>query len=327
MNFQQLRLTREAARRKLNLTEVANVLYTSQSGVSKHIKDLEDELGVEIFVRRGKRLVDITEPGRHVLTLIERILLDVENLRRTARHFAAADSGSLVVATTHTQARYVLPKIIPGFRALFPNVHLALHQGSPAQITEMVAQGEADVGIATESLDRHPGLVAFPYYTWRHVVVAPRNHALAQRSDLTLADIAQYPIITYDQGFTGRPHIDAAFAQAGLAPDMTFTAIDADVIKTYVGLDMGIGIVSEMAFDAARDTELVRLDIGQPFAESTSRIGVRRGVYLRSYVYRFIEMLAPQLNADVVRQRLAGDDAGVATTRERDAALEPASRA
>lgn len=307
MNFQQLRYVREAVRQKLNLTEVAHALFTSQSGVSKQIKDLEDELGVDIFVRRGKRLTEVTGPGEQVVKLIDRILLDVENLRRTARHFEAEDAGPLVVATTHTQARYSLPKMIPPFRTQYPRVQLALRQGSPAQIAQMVADGEADVGIATEAIESHPDLVSFPYSTWHHIVIAPRDHALAQHQGLTLRDIARYPLITYDQGFTGRPHIDAAFAKEGLLPDIALTAIDADVIKTYVGLGMGLGIVSELAFDPLRDSDFIPLDIDPSFEPSTSRIAIKRGAFLRSYTYRFIEMLAPSLDKATIMQRVRAE--------------------
>jgi len=249
MNFQQLRFVREAVRQNMNLTEVANALFTSQSGVSKQIKDLEDELGVDIFVRRGKRLTGLTEPGRAVVPTIERMLLDAENLRRVARQFADQDSGHLVVATTHTQARYALPQVIRQFTEVFPGVHLALRQGNPQQIAQMILSGEADIGISTEALDRYPDIVTFPCYSWNHVVVAPKSHPLVGRTELTLDEIADYPIITYDQDFTGRSHIDNAFAKAGVAPDVVLTAIDADVIKTYVEIGMGIGIVAAMAID------------------------------------------------------------------------------
>ncbi len=306
MNFQQLRFVREAVRRNLNLTEVANVLYTSQSGVSKQIKDLEDELGVDIFVRRGKRLTGLTEPGKAVHRLIERMLLDAENLRRVARQYADEDTGHLVVATTHTQARYALPKVVRQFTEVFPKVHLALRQGSPRQIAQMLIDGEADIAISTEALDRHADIVAFPCYSWHHVVVVPKQHPLVGRSDLTLEDVAEYPIVTYDRDFTGRSHVDEAFAQAGALPDVVLTAIDADVIKTYVELGMGVGIVAAMAYDPKRDTELVALDTQHLFTASTTRVGVRRGAILRAYAYRFIEMFAPQLSqaeiADQMRE-------------------------
>ncbi|CAB3782768.1 HTH-type transcriptional regulator SsuR [Paraburkholderia ultramafica] len=303
MNFQQLRFVREAVRQNMNLTEVANALYTSQSGVSKQIKDLEDELGVDIFIRRGKRLTGLTEPGKAVHQLIERMLLDAENLRRVARQFADQDSGHLVVATTHTQARYALPKVIRQFTEVFPKVHLALRQGSPQQIAQMIINGEADIGISTEALDRFPDIVTFPCYSWHHVVVVPQAHPLVGRPNLTLDEIAEFPIVTYDQDFTGRSHIDQAFAKAGALPDVVLTAIDADVIKTYVELGMGIGVVAAMAYDPKRDTELVALDTQHLFEASTTRVGLRKGAFLRAYAYRLIEMFAPQLNeADIAAQ-------------------------
>ena len=295
MNFQQLRYVREAVRRNLNLTEVANVLFASQSGVSKQIKDLEDELGVDIFVRRGKRLTGLTEPGKAVHRLIERMLLDAENLRRVARQYADEDTGHLVVATTHTQARYALPPVIRQFKEAFPKVHLALRQGSPRQIGQMLVDGEADIAISTEGLDRYADIVTFPCYTWHHVVVVPKDHPLATRTAVTLEDVAEYPIITYERDITGRSHIDEAFEKTGQLPDVVLTAIDADVIKTYVELGMGVGIVAAMAYDPKRDAGLVALDSQHLFEASTTRVGLRKGAILRAYAYRLIDMFAPQL--------------------------------
>lgn len=304
MNFQQLRYVREAVRRNLNLTEVANVLHTSQSGVSKQIKDFEDELGIDIFVRRGKRLTGLTDPGNGVLELIERILLDTENLRRAASHYAAQDEGRLVLATTHTQARYALPKVIERFRDAFPKVNLALRQGSPTQVAEMVLNGEADLGIATEALNRYPDITTFRSYSWQHVVTVRRGHPLANTSNITLEDIAAHPIITYDKDFSGRPHIDAAFDKAGLVPDIVLTAMDADVIKTYVELGLGVGILAAMAVDPIRDDHLVVFDTPNMFEPNTTRIGIRNGTYLRAYTYRLIEMFAPHLREETIRARM-----------------------
>lgn len=304
MNFQQLRFVREAVRQNMNLTEVANVLYTSQSGVSKQIKDLEDELGVDIFIRRGKRLTGLTEPGKAVHTLIERMLLDAENLRRVARQYADQDTGHLVVATTHTQARYSLPKVVHRFKEMYPKVHLALRQGSPHQIAQMVIKGDADIGIATEGLDRYGEIVTFPGYSWHHTVVVRSEHPLATQPAVTLEDIADYPIITYDQDFTGRSHVDQAFVRAGVAPDIVLTAIDADVIKTYVELGLGVGIVAAMAYDPKRDSELVALDTQHLFEPSTTRVGLRKGAFLRAYAYRLIEMFAPHLTEAQVSGQL-----------------------
>ena len=304
MNFQQLRFVREAVRQNMNLTEVANVLYTSQSGVSKQIKDLEDELGVDIFIRRGKRLTGLTEPGKAVHQLIERMLLDAENLRRVARQFAEEDTGHLVVATTHSQARYALPKVVHQFREVFPNVRLALRQGNPQQIAQSIINGEADFGIATEALDRYPDIVTFPCYSWHHVVVVPKSHPLVGRANITLEEIAEYPVITYDQDFTGRSHIDQAFAKVGAVPDVVLTAIDADVIKTYVELGMGVGVVAAMAYDPERDTGLVALDTQHLFEANTTRLGLRKGAFLRQYAYRLIEMFAPQLTEQQIASQL-----------------------
>lgn len=304
MNFQQLRIVRETVRQEFNLTEVANVLYTSQPGVSKHIKDLEDELGIEIFVRRGKRLLGLTEPGKELLDVVERILIDMQNLRRIADQFASRETGHFVIATTHTQARYALPQLIKWFKQDYPKVHLALHQGSPKEIATMMASGEADIGIATESLDKSSELVTFPYYSWHHAVIVPHGHPLLELETLTLEALSDYPVITYHEGFTGRTHIDKAFADAGLVPDIVLSAIDADVIKTYVGLGLGVGIIASMAYDPEKDQHLSRLPADGLFPTSVTRLAIRRGTYLRSYAYAFIEKLCPDLGEEVVKQAL-----------------------
>ncbi|MDR1377120.1 MAG: CysB family HTH-type transcriptional regulator [Synergistaceae bacterium] len=295
MNFQQLRILRETIRQDFNLTTVANTLFTSQPGVSKHIKDLEDELGVEIFVRRGKRLLGLTEPGREVLTVVERILLDTQNVRNIAEHFARRESGNLVIATTHTQARYVLPEVIKAFKAEYPKVHLVLHQGSPREIAELLTTGDADIAIATEWLTNVPEIASFPYYTWHHALIVPRGHPLTRLEDVTLADIAEYPIVTYHEGFTGRANIDRRFAEAGLIPDIVLSAIDADVIKTYVDIGLGIGIIASMAYHPERDGNLARIDVPRLFLPNTTRLAIHRGAYLRSYAYALIEKLVPGL--------------------------------
>lgn len=305
MNFQQLRILREAARRQYNLTEVASALFTSQSGVSKHIRDLEQELGVELFVRRGKRLLGPTPPGRELLQIVERILHDAANVRRLADQHAQRDEGLLTIATTHTQARYVLPPVVRAFQQAWPKVQLVLHQASPREIVSILLEGEADLGIATEALDEVPQIASFPYYSWHHAVIAPPGHPLLDARPLTLEAIAEHPIVTYCQGYTGRGKIDAAFAAAGLAPQIVLTALDADVIKTYVELGMGIGIVASMACVPERDSGLRRLDTSALFGANVARIGVRRGHYLRGYVYRFIEQCAPQLTEADVRDALA----------------------
>ncbi len=253
MNFQQLRIIRETVRQNFNLTEASAALYTSQSGVSKHIKDLEDELGVQLFIRKGKRLLGLTEPGQSLLGIVERMLVDADNIKRLADDFNRVDEGTLTIATTHTQARYVLPPIVNQFKKEFPKVHLILQQASPVEITEMLLQGEADIGIATESLTTEDNLASVPYYQWQHSIIVPQNHALANKTDITLEDLAHYPIITYHGGFTGRSKIDKAFEDAGIDVDIVMSALDADVIKTYVELNMGVGIVNNVAYDTERD--------------------------------------------------------------------------
>lgn len=304
MNLQQLRIIRETIRQGFNLTEVANALYTSQPGVSKHIKDLEDELGVEIFERRGKRLLRLTGPGQELAGVVERILLDIQNLRRIADQFANRESGHFVVATTHTQARYALPRVIKWFKEDYPKVHLTLHQGSPREIAEMLAAGEADVGIATEGLDGNDDLAAFPCYSWRHAVIVPQGHPLQSLEKLTLEAIGDYPIITYHAGFTGRSHIDQAFAQAGIVPDVVLSAIDADVIKTYVSLGLGVGLVASMAFDPEQDRGLALLEAEDLFPLNTTKLAVRKGAWLRSYAYAFIEKVSPELSESVVKKAI-----------------------
>jgi LysR family cys regulon transcriptional activator len=300
MNLQQLRYVRETVRQGLNLTEAANVLFTSQPGVSKQIRELEDELGVEIFVRRGKRLVQLTEPGQVVVQVIERLLGEVDNLRRVGEEFADQDVGRLTIATTHTQARYALPPVVQEFRQRFPRVNLSLHQGSPTQIAELVIAGQADIAIATESLDRYNELLTLPGYTWHHSVVVPEKHPLVATSELQLEDLARYPIITYSSAFTGRSHIDQAFAARGVKMEVVLTAIDADVIKTYVELGLGVGIIAAMAYNEQRDRGLRALDAGHLFESSVTRVAVRRTAYLRGYVYEFVHLFAPHLDRNSV---------------------------
>lgn len=309
MNFQQLRIVRETVRQDFNLTTVANALFTSQPGVSKHIKDLEDELGIEIFVRRGKRLLGLTEPGKELLAVVERILLDAQNVRSIAEQFSRRETGNLVIATTHTQARYTLPDVIKRFKAEYPKVHLVLHQGSPREIAELLSAGEVDIAIATEGLASVPEVVTFPCYSWHHALIVPQGHPLTQVAEPTLAAIAEYPIITYHEGFTGRANIDRSFAEAGVVPDIVLSAIDADVIKTYVDVGLGIGIVASMAYHPERDANLVRLDLPGLFGENTTRLALRRGVYLRSYAYAFIDALVPGLSEEKIGERLRKDAA------------------
>jgi LysR family cys regulon transcriptional activator len=301
MNFQQLRIIRETVRRNFNLTDAAQALLTSQSGVSKHIRDLEEELGLEIFVRRGKRLLGLTEPGHEVVAVAERILLESENMILLSQQFSKSDSGTLSIATTHTQARYMLPQVIARFKVAFPDVRLVLHQASPKEIAEILLEGNTDLGIATDALEDSPGILAFPYHRWSHGVVVPKSHPLASVNALTLETIAEYPIVTYDEGLTGRTRIDKAFERAGIEPDIAMSALDADVIKAYVELGLGVGIIASMAFDPDRDQELSLLNSAHLFEENVSSLAVRRGRFLRSYVYRFIELCAPEITEHRVR--------------------------
>ena len=301
MNFQQLRIIRETVRRQFNLTEAAAALNTSQSGVSKHIKDLEDELGVELFVRKGKRLLGLTKPGREVATIVERMLVDAANIKKLGEQYADNDSGQLTIATTHTQARYALTEVVRKFRSAYPKVHLALHQGSPTEIAEMVASGAAEIGIATETLSTTPQLVTFPFYEWTHGVVVPDGHELQSVKSLTLAALAEHPIITYHEGFTGRGNIDKAFADAGLSPDVVMSAMDTDVLKTYVGLGLGVGIIASMTFNGKCDQGLRLLKADGLFPVNTTRIAVRRGSVLRRFAYRFMEFCSPTLDERSVR--------------------------
>jgi len=309
MNFQQLRYVREAVRQGLNLTEAANVLFTSQPGISKQIRELEDELGIEIFVRRGKRLVDLTEPGRTVVQVIERLLAEADNLRQVGKEFADRDVGSLTIATTHTQARYALPSVVQEFRSQYPKVRLSLQQGSPTQIADMVMAGQADVAIATEALDHYPELLALAGYTWHHCVIVPPGHPLTKVKHLSVEELARYPLITYSPEFTGRSHIDQAFAIKGLKMDVVLTAIDADVIKTYAELGLGVGIIAAMAFDPKRDAKLHAIDAGHLFHNNTTRVAIKRAAFLRRYTYAFIQMFAPHLTPEMVdKARLANGE-------------------
>lgn len=295
MNFQQLRIIRETVRRNFNLTEVGNALFTSQSGVSKHIKDLEDELGVELFVRKGKRLLGLTDPGKDLLVLVERMLHDARNIKTLAEQYSQRDVGQLTVAATHTQARYALPRVIAEFKKAFPRVHLKLHQGSPQEIVDLLLEGEADIGIATEAIHEHPELAFFPFYRWHHALVVPSGHPLLAEGRPSLERIGEYPVITYHEGFTGRARIDQAFAEAGVTPDVVMSALDADVIKTYVELGLGVGIVASMAFHPKRDDTLALIDCNHLFPENTTYLAVRRGHYLRGFAYRFIELCSAEL--------------------------------
>jgi LysR family cys regulon transcriptional activator len=307
MNFQQLRSVREAVRRGFNLTEVANALHTSQPGVSRQIRELEDELGIELFVRVGKRLTGMTEPGGQVLPIIERLLADADNLRNASKDFSEHGVGPLSIAATHSQARYALPAAVRDFRQLYPQVTLSLHQGSPRQVADMLLSGEADIGIATEALAQYEQLVTLPCYRWTHSVVVPPGHALLDGEPLTLQRLSRFPLITYDSGYTGRSHIDEAFDREGLNPSIVLSAMDADVIKTYVELGMGVGVVASIAYDEERDRTLKAIDAGHLFAVNMTRLAFKRGTFLRSHVYGFIETFAPPLTRKVVEQACSAE--------------------
>ena len=306
MNLHQFRFVQEAARRNLNLTEAAKALHTSQPGVSKAIIELEEELGVEIFARHGKRLKRITEPGTHVLRSIEMIMREVGNLKKIGEQFSLQDSGTLSIATTHTQARYVLPQPISKLRDAFPKVNVSLHQGTPAQVAKMLIDEVAEVGIATESLVDYAELVTLPCYEWQHVVVVPADHKLAQVTQLTLEDLASEPIITYHPSFTGRTKIDAAFAAKKLFPRIALEAIDSDVIKTYVRTGLGVGIVAEMAVNGDPTNDLVIKPVGHLFGTNVARIAFKRSAYLRNFVYTFAELLADRLTRKVIDKAMSG---------------------
>ena len=308
MKIQQLRYLSEVARRDLSVSAAAEALFTSQPGISKQIKALEEELGVEIFARHGKRLTALTEPGRAVLAIAERILGEAANLKRAGEEFANEKLGSLTIATTHTQARYALPRAVAAFKRRYADVQLVIHQGNPTQICEMVIRGEADFAVATEQIAEFAELVSLPCYQWNRCVVVPARHPLARVRPLTLEAVAHYPIVTYDYAFANRSLVEKAFEQRGLKPKVVLSALDADVIKTYVELGLGVGIMAEMAFDAKRDAGLKALDASHLFESSTTRLGIKRGAYLRRYTYEFIELFAPQLSAKTVRDAVMGQE-------------------
>ncbi len=307
MNLHQFRFVREAVRQNFNLTEAAKALFTSQPGVSKAIIELEEELGIDIFTRHGKRIRGLTEPGKQVLKSVETILQEIEGLKRIGKEFASQDAGSFTIATTHTQARYSLPTVVQAFSQKFPKVRLSLLQGNPKQVAEMVLNDQADLAIATEAIADIDGLVSLPCFQWEHMVVVPPSHPLAQSKSLSLEELATFPLITYDAAFAGRNKIDLAFQRRGLKPDVVLEAIDADVIKTYVELGMGVGIIAGLAFNANRDTGLKAIPAGQLFGMNLSRVALKEGAYLRSYVYTFIELMAPNLSRKLVEQVLAGE--------------------
>ncbi|CAG4882681.1 HTH-type transcriptional regulator SsuR [Georgfuchsia toluolica] len=299
MKLQQLRFLIEVADSNLNVTVAAERMFTSQPGVSKQVRQLEEELGITVFERNGKRFIGITAAGAEVIRAARRVLLEVDNLKRTADDQLDESTGTLTVATTHTQARYVLPRVVAEFTRRFPKVKLSIREGDPHRVTETVLRGEADIGIATESLAKEAGLVTLPAYTWHHLVIAPLNHPVLKNT-LSLKALAKYPLITYDPMFSGRSRIDAAFKRVGVMPNLVLTAVDSDVIKTYVSLGLGIGIIAEVAYDAQRDNSLGAVDAGSLFGANMTRVGLRRGVISRKFALVFLELLSPQLSAAAV---------------------------
>jgi LysR family cys regulon transcriptional activator len=307
MNLHQFRFVQEAVRRNLNLTETARALHTSQPGISKAIIELEEELGVEIFARHGKRLKRVTEPGEHVLKSVDLIMREVNNLRRIGEQYSKQDSGTLSIATTHTQARYVLPQPVAKLREAFPKVNVSMHQGSPDQVARMLMDEVAEIGIATESLAQYADLITLPCYEWQHMLVMPVAHPLATKTDISLQDLALEPLITYHPSFTGRTKIDLAFAAQHLQPRIALEAIDSDVIKTYVRLGLGVGIVAEMALkDDGTNSDLIAIPAGHLFGVNVARVAFKRSAYLRNFVYTFAELLSPDLTRSVVEKTMSG---------------------
>ncbi|MFL6625823.1 MAG: CysB family HTH-type transcriptional regulator [Vitreoscilla sp.] len=308
MNLHQFRFVQEAVRRNLNLTETAKALFTSQPGISKAILELEEELGIDLFVRHGKRLRRVTEPGQEVLKAIEIILREVANMKRIGEEYSKQDAGTLSIAATHTQARYVLPEPVAQLRRRFPKVQVSLHQGSPSEVVQMLLDGTADIGLATESLAEPEDLVSLPAYEWQHVIVMRAEDPLAAVEKISLEQLAGETLISYHPSFTGRRRIDAAFAQRRLKPNIALEAIDSDVIKTYVKSGLGVGIVAEMAVrDDPPGGELVSRPAGHLFGQNVTRVAFRRGAYLRGYVLTFAELLSDRLTRPLLLRALGGD--------------------
>lgn len=304
MKLHQLRYLHEVVKQGLNITNAADALYTSQPGVSKQIQLIEEELGLQIFKRNGKRLTGLTEPGQQIITLADKVMRDIENIKRVGEEFSDVEAGTLTIATTHTQARYKLPAAVKAFMTEYPRVKLNIHQGNPSQVAEQVENGDADIGIATESISDRESLLCLPCYHWNRCVVVPHDHPLLSDLPLTLEKLANYPLITYDFAFTGGTLVSKTFSDAGLTPNVVLTAIDADVIKTYVTLGLGVGLLANMAYDPERDAHLAKVDVDHLFADSTTYLGVRKDAFLRGYMYGFIELIAPHFNREAVNQAL-----------------------
>ena len=302
MKLQQLRCIQEVVKNGFSISKAAEALHTSQPGVSKQIQLLEEEVGLHIFLRHGKRLVGLSEPGQHVYQHINEVIREIKSIKQVSEEFSQSSLGVLTIATTHTQARYKLPNVVQAFMSKYPDVKLNIHQGNPTQVTDQVVKGEADIGIATESISHNDKLFCLPCYTWNRCLVMPAKHPLAKEKTVTLAKLATYPIITYDYAFTGSTIVSKVFHDAGLTPNIVLTAIDADVIKTYVNLGLGVGLIAQMAYDPKRDQGLVSIDVSHLFPTSTTYLGIRRDIFLRGFMYDFIEMFIPEYPKQIVKK-------------------------
>ena len=302
MKLQQLRCIHEVVKNGFSISKAAEALHTSQPGVSKQIQLLEEEVGLHIFLRHGKRLVGLSEPGQHVYQRINEVIREIKSIKQVSEEFSQSSLGVLTIATTHTQARYKLPNVVQAFMSKYPDVKLNIPQGNPTQVTDQVVKGEADIGIATESISHNDKLFCLPCYTWNRCLVMPAKHPLAKEKTVTLAKLATYPIITYDYAFTGSTIVSKVFHDAGLTPNIVLTAIDADVIKTYVNLGLGVGLIAQMAYDPKRDQGLVSIDVSHLFPTSTTYLGIRRDVFLRGFMYDFIEMFIPEYPKQIVKK-------------------------
>jgi len=304
MKLQQLRCIFEVVQNDFNISKAANSLHTSQPGVSKQIQLLEDEVGVQIFQRNGKRLTGLTEPGQQVFDSISEIIREEKNIKRVSEEYEKKDTGNFTIATTHTQARYKLPNVVEEFVKKYPKINLNIHQGNPSQVTEQIVNGDADVGIATESIGLHDKIFCIPCYSWNRIIVMPKSHPLNEEKIITLEHLATYPLITYDYAFTGSTIVSKVFKESNLKPNMMLTAIDADVIKTYVNLNLGIGLIAEMAFDSSKDIDLVSRDVSHLFPLSTTYLGIRKDTFIRASTFDFIKMFTPQMSEHELRQYL-----------------------
>ena len=306
MTLQQLRYLREVARHGLNITEAARALFTSQPGVSKQLRLLEEELGVELFNRDHGRIAGLSKPGSTILAIAERMLKDADNLKQVASDFASDVTGNLVVATTHTQARYALPEVLKRFAARCPHVSVQLRQGNTREVSQLVTSGDADIAIATDALSFFQDLVVIPCHSWDRVVITGPRHPLLREKKLTLERIAQFPIIAYDHEFAARQMLVEAFEKEGLTPNIVLSALDADVMKACVAIDLGIAILTKLAFDPKRDRNLRAIDASHLFQSSTTFVGIRRNTFLRRYMYDFIETFSPRLGRSAIDEAMAG---------------------